>query len=71
MVVHSPSGRDEEEEEAYEAPERDDFSELEASAKAYYQKFMSNPDVQQGIESFRAGALKLSQYLEDLSRNGS
>ena len=52
-------------------PERDDFADLEASAKAYYRKFMSNPDVQQGIESFRSGALKLSQYLEDLSRNGA
>ena len=64
-------GREEEEDEGYEPPERDDFAELEASAKAYYQKFMSNPDVQQGIESFRAGAMKLSQYLEDMSRNGA
>ncbi|WFC94069.1 ADP-ribosylation factor GTPase activating protein, ER-Golgi transport [Malassezia brasiliensis] len=64
-------GRDEDDEAADEMPERDDFADLEASAKAYYRKFMSNPDVQQGIESFRSGALKLSQYLEDLSRNGA
>lgn len=32
---------------------------------------MANPDVQQGIETLRAGAIKLSQYLEDFSRNGS
>ncbi|KAI3627500.1 GLO3 [Malassezia furfur] len=64
-------GRDDDDEAADEMPERDDFADLEASAKAYYRKFMSNPDVQQGIESFRSGALKLSQYLEDLSRNGA
>lgn len=64
------SGREEEDEVDVSA-ERDDFAELEASARAYYRKFMSNPDVQQGIETIRAGALKLSQYLEDFSRNGS
>lgn len=64
------SGR-EEEDEGELPSERDDFSELEASARAYYRKFMSNPDVQQGIETIRTGALKLSQYLEDFSRNGS
>lgn len=36
-----------------------DFSELEATARDYYQRFMSNPDVQTGLESFRAGALKV------------
>lgn len=45
-------------------------NDIEATAKDYYAKFMANPDVQSGIESFRAGALKLSQYLEDMSRNG-
>ncbi|WFC98092.1 ADP-ribosylation factor GTPase activating protein, ER-Golgi transport [Malassezia yamatoensis] len=64
-------GREEDEDESQDLSERDDFADLEASAKAYYRKFMSNPDVQQGIESFRSGAMKLSQYLEDLSRNGA
>jgi len=32
---------------------------------------MSNPDVQNGLDKLRAGALKLSQYLEDMSRNGA
>ncbi|CAO1623527.1 unnamed protein product [Sympodiomycopsis kandeliae] len=45
-------------------------NDLEATARDYYSKFMANPDVQSGIESFRAGAMKLSQYLEDMSRNG-
>lgn len=44
---------------------------LESAARDYYQRLMANPDVQSGIESFRAGALKLSQYLEDMSRNGA
>ncbi|WFD07645.1 ADP-ribosylation factor GTPase activating protein, ER-Golgi transport [Malassezia vespertilionis] len=70
MPTHH-SGREEEEHDEYEPEERDDFAELEASAKAYYRNFMANPDVQQGIESFRTGALKLSRYLEDLSRNGA
>ncbi|KDN46995.1 ArfGap-domain-containing protein [Tilletiaria anomala UBC 951] len=48
-----------------------DFTELEATAKEYYQRFMSNPDVQNGIESFRSGALKLAQLLEETARNGS
>ena len=70
VVYADRSGR-EEEDEGEMTTERDDFAELEASARAYYRKFMSNPDVQQGIETIRAGALKLSQYLEDFSRNGS
>lgn len=45
-------------------------NDLEATARDYYSKFMANPDVQSGIESFRSGAMKLSQYLEDMSRNG-
>lgn len=45
--------------------------ELEGQAREYYARFMANPDVQSGIESFRAGAMKLSQYLEDMSRNGA
>lgn len=63
-------GREEEEEDDLSV-EHDDFSDLEASARAYYRKIMSNPDVQNGIEKIRTGALKLSQYLEDLSRNGA
>ncbi len=47
------------------------FSDLEATAREYYQRFMANPDVQSSIDSFRSGALKLGQYLEDLSRNGA
>lgn len=43
---------------------------FESTAREYYQRLMANPDVQSGIESFRAGAMKLSQYLEDMSRNG-
>ncbi|KAN0063572.1 ADP-ribosylation factor GTPase activating protein, ER-Golgi transport [Thecaphora frezii] len=46
-------------------------SDLEATAREYYRKFMANPDVQSSIESFRTGALKLSQYLEEMSRNGA
>lgn len=48
-----------------------DFAELEATAKDYYNRFMSNPDVQSGLDSLRSGAMKLSQYLEDAARNGS
>ncbi len=40
-----------------------DFSELESTAKEYYQRFMANPDVQSGIESFRAGAMKVSWHV--------
>lgn len=61
----------EEDEENDEPVETDDFSDFEASARAYYRKIMSNPDVQNGIDKIRSGALKLSQYLEDLSRNGA
>lgn len=65
-------GRDEDEEaEQAAAQAGGDFSELEATARDYYQRFMANPDVQSSIDSFRSGALKLSQYLEDLSRNGA
>ncbi|EPQ26281.1 uncharacterized protein PFL1_06216 [Pseudozyma flocculosa PF-1] len=46
-------------------------NDLEATAREYYRKFMANPDVQSSIDSFRSGALKLSQYLEDMSRNGA
>ena len=63
-------GREEDEEDD-EPVETDDFSDFEASARAYYRKIMSNPDVQNGIDKIRSGALKLSQYLEDLSRNGA
>lgn len=63
-------GREEDEEDDVPA-ETDDFSDFEASARAYYRKIMSNPDVQSGIDKIRTGALKLSQYLEDLSRNGA
>ncbi|PWN19683.1 ArfGap-domain-containing protein [Microstroma glucosiphilum] len=52
------------------AGKEDWAGDLEQTAKEYYSKFMANPDVQSGIESFRAGAMKLSQYLEDMSRNG-
>lgn len=39
----------------------EDFGQdLEATAREYYTRFMANPDVQQGIESFRAGAMKVS-----------
>lgn len=43
---------------------------FEQTARDYYQRLMANPDVQSGIESFRSGAMKLSQYLEDMARNG-
>lgn len=33
---------------------------LETQAREYYSRFMANPDVQSGIESFRAGAMKVS-----------
>lgn len=36
---------------------------LEATARDYYRKIMANPDVQNGIDSFRAGALKVRRYL--------
>lgn len=50
----------------------DDWAgDFEQTAKEYYSRLMANPDVQQGIESFRAGAMKLSQYLEDMARNGA
>lgn len=62
----------EEDEEGEQAPvQGGDFSDIEATAREYYQRFMANPDVQSSIDSFRSGALKLSQYLEDLSRNGA
>lgn len=65
-------GREDEEDGEEQAPmQGGDFSELEATARDYYQRFMANPDVQSSIDSFRSGALKLSQYLEDLSRNGA
>jgi ADP-ribosylation factor GTPase-activating protein 2/3 len=58
-------GREEEEDGEYEGGDggraaSGDFGELEATARDYYQRFMDNPDVQSGIESFRAGALKVS-----------
>ncbi|KAK0551382.1 ADP-ribosylation factor GTPase activating protein, ER-Golgi transport [Tilletia horrida] len=46
-------------------------TELEATAKEYYQRFMANQDVQNGLEAFRQGALKLSDMLADMSRNGA
>ncbi|KAJ1030161.1 hypothetical protein NDA16_001073 [Ustilago loliicola] len=62
----------EEDEEGEQAPmQGGDFGDLEATAREYYQRFMANPDVQSSIDSFRSGALKLSQYFEDLSRNGA
>ncbi|GAK62135.1 arfGap-domain-containing protein [Moesziomyces antarcticus] len=64
-------GRDEEEEAEQMAAQSGDFGDIEATAREYYQRFMANPDVQSSIDSFRSGALKLSQYLEDLSRNGA
>lgn len=68
-------GREEEEEGAGGLPPStsgDDWAgDFEQTAKEYYSRLMANPDVQQGIESFRAGAMKLSQYLEDMSRNGA
>lgn len=64
-------GREEDDEGEQAAMQSGDFSDLEATARDYYQRFMANPDVQSSIDSFRSGALKLSQYLEDLSRNGA
>ncbi|KAK0563906.1 ADP-ribosylation factor GTPase activating protein, ER-Golgi transport [Tilletia horrida] len=46
-------------------------SELEATAREYYQRFMANQDVQNGLEAFRQGALKLTDMLADMSRNGA
>ncbi|PWN42535.1 ArfGap-domain-containing protein [Ceraceosorus guamensis] len=62
-------GRDEDDEPP-PAANGDWAGDFEQTAKEYYGKFMANPDVQSGIESFRAGAMKLSQYLEEMSRNG-
>lgn len=45
-------------------------NDLESQARELYGRLMANPDVQSGIESFRSGAMKLSQYLEEMSRNG-
>lgn len=64
-------GREEDEEGEQAPAQGGDFGDLEATAREYYQRFMANPDVQSSIDSFRSGALKLSQYLEDLSRNGA
>ncbi|SNX81857.1 related to GLO3 - zinc finger protein [Melanopsichium pennsylvanicum] len=65
-------GREEDEEgEQATVQGSGDFSDIEATAREYYQRFMANPDVQSSIDSFRSGALKLSQYLEDMSRNGA
>lgn len=64
-------GREEDEEVQQAQAEGGDFSDIEATAREYYQRFMANPDVQSSIDSFRSGALKLGQYLEDLSRNGA
>ncbi|KAJ9476666.1 ADP-ribosylation factor GTPase-activating protein GLO3 [Pseudozyma hubeiensis] len=65
-------GRDDDEEADQQAVQGSgDFADLEATARDYYQRFMANPDVQSSIDSFRSGALKLSQYLEDMSRNGA
>lgn len=73
-------GRDDEEDEGgmgggagygNSAADGEDWAgDFEQTARDYYQRFMANPDVQSGIESFRSGAMKLSQYLEDMSRNG-
>jgi hypothetical protein len=57
-------GREEEEEDDYAPSGHNDFSDLESSAKAYYRRFMENPDVQQGIEVFRAGALKVRSFTD-------
>ncbi|SPC65625.1 related to GLO3 - zinc finger protein [Ustilago sp. UG-2017b] len=64
-------GREEDEEGEQGPQQGGDFGDLEATAREYYERFMANPDVQSSIDSFRSGALKLSQYLEDLSRNGA
>lgn len=68
-------GREEDEEDGGgrmgPSADGDDWAgDFEQTAREYYSKLMANPDVQSGIESFRAGAMKLSQYLEDMSRNG-
>ena len=66
-------GREEEDqdENAANVDSGDFGTDLEATAREYYNRFMANPDVQSSIESFRAGALKLSQYLDEMSRNGA
>lgn len=64
-------GRDEDEDnQDLDTTGEDWAGDFEATARDYYQRLMANPDVQSGIEGFRAGAMKLSQYLEDLARNG-
>lgn len=66
-------GRDESEEDCEGVPMQNNgdwAADLESQAREIYSRFMANPEVQSGIESFRAGAMKLSQYLEDMSRNG-
>ncbi|CAD6924742.1 unnamed protein product [Tilletia controversa] len=46
-------------------------TELEATAREYYQRFMANEDVQSGLDAFRQGAMKLTDMLADMSRNGA
>jgi ADP-ribosylation factor GTPase-activating protein 2/3 len=48
------------------AGKEDWAGDLEQTAKEYYSKFMANPDVQSGIESFRAGAMKVSRRVGGL-----
>lgn len=67
-------GREDPEDDGEGVPVQQDgdwAADLEVQAREMYSRFMANPDVQSGIESFRAGAMKLSQYLEDMSRNGA
>lgn len=67
-------GREEEEGEDEDgaggqmAGKEDWAGDLEQTAKEYYSKFMANPDVQSGIESFRAGAMKVSRRSERVTR---
>ncbi|KAE8220465.1 hypothetical protein CF319_g845 [Tilletia indica] len=46
-------------------------AEVEATAREYYQRFMANQDVQNGLDAFRQGAMKLTDMLADMSRNGA
>ncbi|KAL4249370.1 ArfGap-domain-containing protein [Abortiporus biennis] len=66
-------GREEEDEFGGPAPHGDGLladgtlANLEATAKDAVQRILANPDVQNAAESLRAGAMKLSDYLAQMS----
>ena len=65
-------GRDEDEEGLHNggppAADGEWTGDFEQTAKEYYERFMANPDVQSGIESFRTGALKVRGHARRAER---